>query len=187
MPAYNYRGGVMFKLFEFKRARLKTGWKVLAMLAFCSMANTALAVVIDLGEPANLHPPRKAEVGQRLTLVALRKVYDQSGEFSGPVPESASPEQVRFVLRFTHAEGLATSNGTDVEGFAVAGEDRKFFPAKAESKGSQVIVSSPSVPIPAAVRYAWSSSLICNLINSARLPAAPFRSDHWPGLTEEAR
>jgi sialate O-acetylesterase len=146
-----------------------------------------LAVAIDLGEPGNLHPPRKAEVAHRLALVALDQVYGRPVESSGPVLASVEDDEGRFVLRFSHAEGLAARGGGPVEGFAIAGADRRFVPAAAAIRGATVEVSSPLVPRPVAVRYAWAASPICNLVNGAGLPAAPFRTDDWPGVTDGAR
>ena len=86
-------------------------------------------------------------------------------------------------MRFKHAGGLKTSDGAPPAGFFVAGEDRKFHPAEARIEGETVAVWSRDVPRPAAVRYAWADNPAGNLYNGAGLPASPFRTDDWPGLT----
>jgi hypothetical protein len=147
--------------------------------------DTGLAVTIDVGDPNDLHPPRKREVGERLALWALGTVYKQPGEYSGPLYESMQIHRGEVKLHFTHVGlGLATSDGTALRGFAVAGSDRKFHWAGAQIEGNAVNVSSPDVPNPVAVRYAWGDSPRCNLMNKDGLPASPFRTDHWPGITD---
>ncbi len=150
-------------------------------------SNAGLAVTIDLGEAHNLHPPRKAEIGQRLAMLALGKVYHLPLEYSGPTFVEARMEDRAMRLKFVHADGLAARDGGAVLGFAVAGPDRKFFPATAIISGNNITVSSPSVLHPAAVRYAWAGNPQCNLINGARLPAEPFRTDNWSNTTDSRR
>jgi sialate O-acetylesterase len=92
------------------------------------------------------------------------------------------------LVRFRHTGGgLIAKDGGPLKGFAVAGEDRKFVWAQAKIEGHSVVVWSDAVPRPAAVRYAWADKPECNLYNSEGLPASPFRTDDWPGLTREAR
>jgi len=147
--------------------------------------NTGLAVTIDVGDPKDLHPPRKREVGQRLAMWALGTAYKQPGEYSGPLYASMEIHGGDVQLHFTHVgAGLATRDGTELRGFAVAGADREFHWAEAHVVGDTVVVSSPSVQKPAAVRYAWGDSPDCNLINKDGLPASPFRTDDWPGMTD---
>jgi sialate O-acetylesterase len=81
--------------------------------------------------------------------------------------------------------GLEAHSGEELRGFAVAGADRQFHWAKARIDGDGVVVSSPDVPAPVAVRYAWADSPLCNLFNKDGLPASPFRTDDWPGITEK--
>ena len=89
-----------------------------------------------------------------------------------------------IVIDFTHAKsGLRASDGEALKGFAIAGEDKQFVWADAEIKGKTVVVSSPEVKNPVAVRYAWANNPVCNLVNGAGLPASPFRTDDWPGKT----
>ena len=87
-------------------------------------------------------------------------------------------------LKFNHADnGLITRNNEPLKGFAIAGQDKKFIWAKAEIKGNEVIVWHDKITKPVAVRYAWASNPVCNLYNKEGLPASPFRTDDWPGIT----
>jgi sialate O-acetylesterase len=145
---------------------------------------TGLAVTIDVGDPKDLHPHRKLEVGQRLALWAEGTIYQHPLEYSGPLYESMKIEGSEIIVRFTHvASGLEVRNGEELHGFAVAGEDHQFRWARARIDGDTVVVSSPDVPTPVAVRYAWADSPLCNLFSKDGLPASPFRSDDWPGIT----
>lgn len=146
--------------------------------------HTGLAVTIDVGDPKNLHPPRKREVGERLALWALRTVYKEPIEYSGPLYEGMEITGSEVRVRFTHVgSGLEAGGGGELQGFALAGADHKFHWAKARLDGNAVVVSSPDVSAPVAVRYAWGDSPHCNLSNREGLPASPFRSDDWPGIT----
>ncbi len=153
------------------------------------VANASLVVTIDLGESGNLHPPRKKEVGDRLGLAALAKVYGLQLEYSGPVLEHYRFEGAEAHLEFSHAAGIGARDGGVLQGFAVAGADRKFYPASATISGETVIVSNAQVSHPVALRYAWAGNPVCNLVNDAGLPAGPFRTDDWPetrkGATSE--
>ena len=140
-----------------------------------SLTNTGMAVTIDAGDPANLHPPHKKEVGLRLALVAREHVYGEKVESSGPVFLHADREGAGLRLWFDHAAGLVAKGGV-LKGFEIAGPDRKFVPGEARLAGATVTVSSASVANPAYVRYDWSDSPEGNLYNAAGLPAGPFRS-----------
>jgi sialate O-acetylesterase len=147
---------------------------------------TGLAVTIDVGDPKDVHPHRKLEVGQRLALWAEGNTYKQPIEYSGPLYESMKTVGSEIHVRFTHVgAGLEAHSGKELRGFAVAGADRQFHWAKARIEGDGVVVSSPDVPAPVAVRYAWADSPLCNLFNKDGLPASPFRTDDWPGITEK--
>jgi sialate O-acetylesterase len=147
---------------------------------------TGLAVTIDVGNPKDLHPHRKLEVGQRLALWAQGTIYRQPIEYSGPLYESMRIEGSEIRVLFAHVgAGLVAHNGGELRGFAVAGTDRQFHWAKARIDGDAVVVSSPDVPAPVAVRYAWADSPLCDLSNKDGLPASPFRTDDWPGITEK--
>ncbi len=140
---------------------------------------TGLAVTIDVGDPLDLHPHRKAEVGQRLALWALGTTYHKKITYSGPLFESLAIAENAARVKFTHIGGGLVSRGGPLRGFAIAGTDRKFYWASARVEGDSVVVSSPDVPAPVAVRYAWADSPECNLFNAESLPASPFRTDDW--------
>jgi sialate O-acetylesterase len=143
-----------------------------------TVPRTGLAVSIDIGDAKDIHPKNKQEVGRRLALNALALVYGQKVEYSGPVYRSMKQEGNAIRLTFTHVgDGLVPKGGDRLEGFAIAGEDKHFVWADAKIEGSTVVVSSPKVPNPVAVRYAWASNPVCNLYNRAGLPASPFRTD----------
>ncbi len=143
--------------------------------------NTGMAVIIDIGEANNIHPTNKQEVGRRLALAALANTYGHRVECSGPLYDRMEIKDGKVVLRFTHVGGgLAAKGGEPLNQFAIAGADRKFVWAHAKIVGDTVVVSSPNVPSPAAVRYAWADNPEgCNLYNKDGLPASPFRTDNW--------
>jgi len=149
------------------------------------LKNTGMALAIDVGEAGDIHPRNKEAVGERLARWALHNEYGQKDlETSGPIYKGSRVEGNRIRIFFTHAEsGLASLSGEDLKGFAIAGDDKKFVWAQAKVEGSTVVVWNPSVAKPTAVRYAWADNPACNLINKAGLPASPFRTDSWPGLT----
>ena len=150
-----------------------------------SLPQTAMACTIDIGEGDNIHYADKQDVGLRLALAAARLVYHQPIIASGPTYKTLTIQGDRIRIRFTNTgSGLKTRDGNAITGFAIAGEDRHFYWADAQITGDEVIVHSDKVPAPKAVRYAWADNPACNLINSAELPAVPFRTDDWPGLTE---
>lgn len=151
-----------------------------------SQPNTGMACIIELGEADNIHPTNKQEVGRRLALIAEKQVYKQNVIANGPMFRSFSINGGEVSIRFSNlGNGLKTSVGKDVTGFAIAGDDKKFYWAKATIKGDQVVVSSDKVTNPVAVRYAWADNPVCNLVNSEGLPAVPFRTDDWKGITQK--
>ena len=147
--------------------------------------NTGMAVIIDIGEADNIHPKNKQDVGKRLALWALAKTYGRDVVYSGPIYESMQRQGNKTVLRFDHVGGGLVAKGGQLKGFAIAGDDRRFVWADARIEGDTVIVSSEKVARPAAVRYAWADNPVCNLYNEAGLPASPFRTDTWPGVTAD--
>jgi sialate O-acetylesterase len=150
--------------------------------------HTGMAVTIDIGNPEDIHPRNKLDVGMRLARWALADTYGQKVEESGPLYRSFSVEGDKVRVRFAHAAGLrATPGGSPLRGFAVAGGDHKFVWADARIDGETVVVWSKSVPRPVAVRYDWADDPNGNLYNSEGLPASPFRTDDWPGLTAGRR
>lgn len=152
-----------------------------AMLRSLVLPRTGMAITIDIGEAKDIHPRNKADVGRRLAAWALTDVYGRSVPArSGPLPAGSTPRGGEIVCRFTDAEGLRDRDGAELEGFAVAGGDRAWRPARARIEGSTVVVSADGVPQPVAVRYGWAANPKCDLVNGAGLPASPFRSDDWP-------
>lgn len=142
------------------------------------LRNTAMAVTIDIGNPDNVHPTDKVDVGHRLALAARALAYGESGlEYSGPMFREATTEGSSIRAWFSHGAGLMAKGG-DVTSVEVAGRDGKFYPAEARVDGDTVIASSPEVPAPVEIRYGWSNSPQCNLFNGAGLPASPFTSAH---------
>jgi len=154
-----------------------------AQLWTLALPDTGMAVAIDIGEADDIHPTNKQEVGRRLALWALSQTYGSTIPSSGPLFRSAMVEMGRIRVAFDHATGLATADGGALRGFAVAGADRQFVWADAAIDGETVLVSAEQVPRPVAVRYDWADNPDGNLVNDAALPASPFRSDDWPGLT----
>ena len=145
--------------------------------------NTGLAVTIDIGDANDIHPRNKQEVGRRLALQALNKTYGMSIECSGPIYESYEIDGNVIRLKFSSvAKGLVAKGGK-LEGFTIAGADHKFHWAEAKIVGNCVEVSCKDVPRPLAVRYAWAHNPVGNLFNTAGLPASPFRTDAWQGIT----
>ncbi|HEX4149381.1 MAG TPA: sialate O-acetylesterase [Pirellulales bacterium] len=143
-----------------------------------STPQTGMAVTIDLGEPRLLHPKNKQDFAHRLALWARANVYGAPLKWSGPLPAEHWTRGQEIVVRFQHAAGLRAQDG-ELRGFEIAGDDHRFLPAQARIEGELVIVSSPDVAQPAAARYSWSNLPDGNLINSADLPASPFRTDDW--------
>ena len=140
------------------------------------VTNTAMAVITDHGDANDIHPAEKEPVGQRLELAARALSYGERIEYSGPLYASCRIDGSNAVVGFTHASGLASRDG-DPKGFVISGTNGVFFPAKAVIRGTNVTVSSPEVPVPAAVRYGWANVPDVNLVNGAGLPASPFRTD----------
>jgi sialate O-acetylesterase len=152
-------------------------------LTAAKVPHSGLAVAIDIGDADDIHPKNKAEVGRRLALWALAHDYGRKVECSGPWYKSMKVSGDKIRLRFDHVSGGLEARGGALKGFAIAGDDHKFVWADAVIEGNQVVVSSPQVPRPVAVRYAWDINPVCNLYNGAGLPAVPFRTDDWPMLT----
>ena len=151
-----------------------------AQLETLELPRTGMAVAIDIGEADNIHPKNKQEVGRRLALAAEATVYYVDAEFSGPIFTGGQAEDGKMRLSFRNADGMKASDGGKLKGFAIAGEDKKFVWAEASIEGDHVLVASPQVAAPVAVRYGWADNPEVNLINGTGLPASPFRTDDWP-------
>jgi sialate O-acetylesterase len=168
----------------------ESGWAELreAQHMTLSVPKTGEAVIIDIGEADDIHPRNKKDVGIRLALQALKVEYGKEIVSAGPEFKALTVEGNQALLTFINADGLIASKDKygHVRGFAVAGEDKKFYWAKAYIKGDKVVVFSDSVSKPVAVRYAWGDNPDdANLYNSAGLPASPFRTDTWKGVTAD--
>ena len=170
------------------------------------LPNTGQAVLVDLGESNDIHPRDKRSVGERLASIALARDYGRAIPYSGPVFDSLKVEGNKAILTFKNTNGglvarpleatyviksktnetaplVRNSPASQLEGFAVCGQDRKWFWADSKIDGDTVIVTSDKVSAPVAVRYAWADNPTCNLGNGAGFPASPFRTDDFPGKT----
>lgn len=154
-------------------------------LAAATEPNAGFVVAIDIGDAVDVHPKYKQELGRRLALAARGIAYDEDLVYSGPVYDSMTVEGQNIRIRFHHTgSGLMAKGNGPLSSFAIAGEDRHFVWAKTVIEGDTVVVRSDDVPQPVAVRYAWANNPEgCNLYNREGLPAAPFRTDTWPGVT----
>ncbi len=153
-----------------------------AQLMALQLPNTGMAVTIDIGDGSDIHPKDKQDVGYRLALAAQAIAYGRDVVYSGPAYEGMSVEGNKIRLRFKFAEDHLIAKGSPpsaLNGFEIAGADRKFFAAEAKIEGSTVVVHSEHVEAPVAVRYGWAMNPLCNLYNRAGLPASPFRTDDW--------
>ncbi len=143
-----------------------------------TVPGTGLALAIDIGDAGDIHPKNKQDVGKRLGLWALAKVYGKWIEYSGPVYKSMKIKGDKIQIKFDHVGwGCLVAKGDKLTGFSIAGADGKFVWAQAKIEGNKVVVWSDKVSKPMSVRYAWADNPICNLYNTAGLPASPFRTD----------
>lgn len=171
------------------------GWRWVreGQLKALGLPNTAMAVTIEIGDPFELHPVDKYDVGHRLALAARRLAYGEKIVGMGPLYKKMTVKGDKIILEFDN-QGKKLMVGTSpyvpagkepkaaptrLSGFGIAGADRKFVWADAVIDGNKVIVSAPGVTEPVAVRYGFSQSPVCNLYNEAGLPASPFRTDDW--------
>jgi sialate O-acetylesterase len=155
-----------------------------------TMRNAGLIVTIDIGEARDIHPKNKLDVGKRMALWALADVYRRKITSTGPMLQSSKVAGAKIVLTFDEAgSGLKIREGDKLDEFAIAGADRKWVWAEAKIVGkNRVEVWSPAVAQPLAVRYAFNNNpKHPNLTNETGLPAAPFRTDDWPGPTDGKR
>lgn len=144
-----------------------------------SVPKTGMAVTLDIGNTSNIHPGNKKDVGERLALWALAKDYNKNPVYSGPVYKSFKVENDKIVLTFDFSDGLKLLPKNGNLNFIIAGEDKFFHKADVTIVGSAIVVSSPNVKTPVAVRYCWSDTSEATLFNGAGLPASSFRTDNW--------
>ncbi len=158
------------------------GWTIVReqMLKSLGHPGTGMAVVIDAGEANDIHPKDKQTVGHRLAQWALARTYRKPIVACGPIFKGMRADASAIICEFDCiGGGLIALGGGPLRGFALAGEDKQFHWAEARIAGTSVIVTSPKVAKPVAVRYAWAVNPACNLGNQEGLPASPFRSDDW--------
>jgi sialate O-acetylesterase len=178
---------VVVQLPNFKRPQqlaINQGWsdfREIQCKVVESVPSAGIVTTIDIGEAFNIHPKNKQELGKRLALWALANVYEKRDVvWSGPTYKSMTIEGSKIRIRFDHVGDGLQVNGNKLTGFAIAGADKMYRFAEARLDGNDVVVWSPKVDEPVAVRYAWAENPVCNLFNKANLPAAPFRTDDWP-------
>jgi sialate O-acetylesterase len=157
-----------------------TNWAQLCeaqLLTAQAVPHTACIVTTDVGDPKDIHPRKKAPIGDRLARAALALAHGKKIEYSGPVFANLKIDGDKAVLSFKHLGGGLEAKGGPLTGFTIAGPDGKYVKANAEIKGDTVVVSSPEVRQPTAVRYGWALYPELNLQNREGLPASPFRTD----------
>lgn len=155
-----------------------------------SLPNTGMSVTTDIGNAQDVHPKNKQEVGRRLAKIALHDVYEIPGEFTGPVYQSMKTEGNHIELTFIHLGSgwLIKDKYGYINGFEIAGADKKFYYAKATLVGDKISVFNENVANPVAVRYNWADDASDgNLYNKELFPAGPFRTDNWDGITVKTR
>lgn len=159
----------------------ESGWAELreAQRLTATVANTAMVTAVDVGQWNDLHPTDKKSVGERLALAARNKVYGETNLlYTGPAPQNVSREDSSIVIEYQNVGERLTVKGKKLNGFAIAGEDKKYYWADAIIKNNRVVLSSRKVKKPRFVRYAWADNpASANLYNSADLPAIPFQAD----------
>ncbi|MEO6732087.1 MAG: sialate O-acetylesterase [Ferruginibacter sp.] len=155
-----------------------------------SLPATGMAVTTDIGNPKDIHPRNKRDVGKRLAAVALNKTYGKGNVYSGPAYQSFTTEGDKIILSFSNTgSGLSTTDKYGyLKGFEIAGADKQFYYARAYISGDKVIVQHDKVKSPVAVRFGWADDASDNnLFNKEGFPAGPFRTDDWKGITETAK
>ena len=147
-----------------------------------ALPNTGMVVTMDIGDPTNIHPKVKKPVSERLALLALKHTYGKSELVaSGPVYSEQKIKGKKIRLSFTEiGGGLASRDNKPLTHFTIAGNNGKFVPANAEIDGDTIVVQSPQISKPKAVRFGWGSADMPNLMNKEGLPASSFRTDNYP-------
>ncbi len=155
-----------------------------------SLPNTGMVVTTDIGDPKDIHPRNKQDVGTRLASVGLQDIYEKTLVSGGPVYQSMETAGNKAILTLTNiGSGLMVKDKYGyLKGFEIAGADRKFFYAKAYIEGDKIMVHHESVKDPVAVRFGWADDASeNNLFNREGFPAVPFRTDNWKGMTESIK
>lgn len=148
-----------------------------------SIANTGMAVTIDIGDSMDLHPRNKSDVGYRLAIIALANVYGKNNIIcSGPLYKSFELYENKVVLYFDFSVGLTTKDGDKLKGFQISSDNIIFFDANAVIENDHVLVWSEKIDKPSAVRYAWGDNPKGNLFNQSGLPASPFLTENLQNI-----
>jgi sialate O-acetylesterase len=176
LPPFRYTG-LADPIGRYELCKVREG-----QMAILSLPNTGLIGTTDIGgDLGDIHPPNKEPFGRRLATWALAQVYGRKElVYSGPLYKSMAVEGSKVRIDFDRTgAGLAARDGKPLDWFEIAGTDRKFVKADAAIDGDTVLVSSPSIAAPAAVRFGWDEEAQPNLMNREGLPAFPFRTDNW--------
>ena len=147
------------------------------------LPKNGMAVITDVGEEKDIHPKKKAPVGARLALAARGIAYGEKIVHSGPIYKKMQVKGGKVILSFDHVGGGLEARGGALKGFSICGSDKKFVWAVAKIENDKIVVSSPNVPEPVAVRFGWADFPVVNLWNKEGLPASPFRTDDFPMTT----
>jgi sialate O-acetylesterase len=155
-----------------------------------SLPNTAMCVTTDIGNPKDVHPTNKQDVGKRLAAIALNNLYDKNRVCSGPTFKSMEIQGNQIIATFENTgSGLSTPDKYGyVKGFEIAGSDQKFYYAKAQIINNKVVIYNENVPNPVAVHFGWADDASdTNLYNKEGFPAGPFRTDEWKSIMKESK
>lgn len=167
-------------------APVESAWAELREAQWLTGVNTpnaGTAIIIDIGEEKDIHPKNKQDVGKRLAYLALKNTYGKDIPSQGPVFKKLTVNGNKAHVSFDHVHGGLVSKGDELKGFAICGEDKKWVWAKATIEGDTVVLEAKEVAQPVAVRYGWANNPEVSLYNKAGLPAGPFRSDNFKGVT----
>ncbi len=175
------QGSFPFYFVQLANFRSNGWWPLLreSQTETLELSNTGQALAIDIGNPADVHPTDKQTVGHRLALIARARTYGESIVYSGPEYRQMTTDGSSARIWFSSVGTGLDVHGGELKGFWIAGADQKFYPGTAKIAESAIVVSSPDVPEPKAVRYAWADDPAANLYNREGLPAVPFRTDSW--------
>ena len=150
------------------------------------LPKTGMTVTTDVGNANDIHPTNKQDVGKRLASNAMKIAYNNPKTIQSPMYKSVQFMNDKAIVTFDNFESNLAMKGSELKGFEIAGEDRKFYYAQAKIEGNNVVVSHPKVKKPISVHYGWSDAPVeANLFNKEGLPASPFRTDDWQGITSK--
>lgn len=154
------------------------------------LPNTGMCVTTDIGNPTDIHPTNKQEVGKRLSAMALHDVYKKELVCSGPTFKSMEISGNKLIVSFDNiGSGLFTPDKYGyIKGFEIAGKDQVFHFAKAFIQDNKIVLSCENVENPIAVHYSWiGDASESNLFNNEGFPAIPFRTDQWKTITIDVK